>query len=188
MKKIKILFTILILHSAILLNAQNEKHDTIKGTGELTRIIPLQEVVVIGEIKHDPSMVVIMEDFGIKPVQPKNSGELFSDITGFSLIKRSNYAVEPSFRASQHEQLNVIYDGGIRATHACPNRMDPITALVNPEEVTRLEIVKGPFTVRYGPTFGGMINMVTGTGTVMDGKIHGTVSAGLESNTRMIYL
>ena len=183
MKNIKILFTILMLHSAILLNAQNEKHDTIKGTGELTRIIPLQEVVVIGEIKHDPSMVVIMEDFGIKPVQPKNSGELFSDITGFSLIKRSNYAVEPSFRASQHEQLNVIYDGGIRATHACPNRMDPITTLVNPEEVTRLEIVKGPFTVRYGPTFGGMINMVTGTGTVMDGKIHGTVSAGLESNS-----
>lgn len=183
MRNIKIWFAIILLHLATVAFAQHGKHDTIKTSGEAMRIIPLQEVVVVGDAKRDPTMVVIKEDFRIRPVQPKNSGELFGDISGFSLIKRSNYAVEPSFRASQHEQLNVLYDGGIRATHACPNRMDPITSLINPEEVSRLEIVKGPFTVRYGPTFGGMINMVTGEGIALDGKVHGSVSAGVESNS-----
>lgn len=157
--------------------------DTVfKQNSDSLKINVLEEVIVTGNVKRDPALFIIKEDFTSKAVQPKNSGELFSDINGFSLIKRGNYAVEPSFRASQYEQLNVLYDGGIKATHACPNRMDPVTTLVNPEEVTRIEIVKGPYTVRYGPTSGGMINMVTGNRINSDGKINGSISSGYESN------
>lgn len=158
-------------------NAIQTKQDTIKK-----KTILLEEVIVTGNIKTDPTLTIVKQDFTDKVVQPKNSGELFSDINGFSLIKRGNYAVDPSFRANQYEQLNVQYDGGTKAFHACPNRMDPITTLVNPEEVTKIEIIKGPFSVRYGNTFGGVINMVTQNGNATGKIFGGSISSGYESN------
>lgn len=158
-------------------NATQAKQDTIKK-----KTILLEEVIVTGNAKTDPTLTIVKQDFTDKVVQPKNSGELFSDINGFSLIKRGNYAVDPSFRANQYEQLNVQYDGGTKAFHACPNRMDPITTLVNPEEVTKIEIIKGPFSVRYGNTFGGVINMVTQNGNATGKTFGGSISSGYESN------
>lgn len=173
MKKIVILA---LLWLSTMANAQVEiPSDSIKVT-------PLKEVIVSGDIRKDPAQVIIKSDYQNKVVQPKNSGQLFEDINGFSLIKRGNYAVEPNFRASHYEQLNIQYDGGTKAYHACPNRMDPITTLVNPEEVTRIEIIKGPFSVRYGTNFGGVINMVTQTGALANKKILGSISSGYESN------
>ena len=95
--------------------------------------------------------------------QPRNVSDLFKDIPGFGIIKRGAYASEPVFRAFKYEQLNVQYDGGMKILNACPNRMDPITTHVIPEEIERIEVVKGPFTVRFGQNFGGIINMVSKT-------------------------
>ena len=153
------------------------KQDTVKHTA-----VFLEEVIVTGDVKTDPTLTIVKQDFTEKSVQPKSVGELFYDINGFSLIKRGNYAVDPSFRASQYEQLNVQYDGGTKAFHACPNRMDPITTLINPEEITKIEIIKGPFSVRYGNTFAGVINMVTQNGNHTEKKIAGSFSSGYESN------
>jgi len=158
-------------------NTPQNSNDSIKK-----KTILLEEVIVTGNIKTDPTLTIVKQDFADKVVQPKNSGELFSDINGFSLIKRGNYAVDPSFRANQYEQLNVQYDGGTKAFHACPNRMDPITTLVNPEEVTKIEIIKGPFSVRYGNTFGGVINLVTQNGNATGKTFGGSISSGYESN------
>jgi iron complex outermembrane receptor protein len=157
---------------------KNQKSDTAK----IVKTQILNEVIVTGNSRKDPAQVIIKEDYRTKVVQPKNSGELFSEINGFSLIKRGSYAVDPSFRASQYEQLNVQFDGGTKATHACPNRMDPITTFMNPEEVTRIEIIKGPFSVRYGNTFGGIINMVSNTANRSQKLIGGSFSSGYESN------
>ena len=103
-------------------------------------------------------------------------------MNGFSLIKRGNYAIDPSFRASQYDQLNIQFDGGTKAIHACPNHMDPITTHVVPEDIERIEVIKGPYTVRYGATFGGIINLVTKRPQRLDNGFHGSVSNGYETN------
>lgn len=162
--------------------SQNKKDSVAIQSDSIKKTIFLQEVIVTGNSKKDPAQVIVKSDYQDKVVQPKNTGELFQDINGFSLIKRGNYAIDPSFRASQYEQLNVQFDGGTKAFHACPNRMDPITTLVNPEEVTRIEIIKGPFSVRYGATFGGTINMVTNNASNCEKSLQGTYSSGFESN------
>lgn len=144
--------------------------------------IQIDGVLVTGNFNTDPVLTIENNDFVKKIVQPRNVADLFNDINGFSMIKRGNYAIDPSFRASQYEQLNVQFDGGTKAMHACPNRMDPITTHVIPEEIEKIEIIKGPYSVRYGATFGGIINMVTQIPTVKDYGINANINAGYESN------
>ncbi|MCP4978430.1 MAG: TonB-dependent receptor [Maribacter sp.] len=144
--------------------------------------ITISGVMVTGDSKTDPVFTVETNDYVKKIVQPRNVADLFNDLNGFSLIKRGNYANDPSFRASQYEQLNVQFDGGTKAMHACPNRMDPVTTHVIPEEIEKIEIIKGPYTVRYGATFGGIVNMVTQVPEASDYGLSGSVHAGYESN------
>ncbi|WP_396600378.1 TonB-dependent receptor plug domain-containing protein [Algibacter sp. R77976] len=158
-----------------------EKNTTKKDTTD-QKITKLNEVIVTGNLKTDPVLTVISNNYEEQIAQPKNVADLFNDINGFSVIKRGNYAIDPSFRASQYEQLNIQYDGGTKAMHACPNRMDPITTHIIPEEVSKIEIIKGPYTVRYGATFGGIVNLVTQKPDYEDYGLHGKVSAGYESN------
>lgn len=142
----------------------------------------LPEVIVTGNTNTDPTFNTVKNDYQKKGTQPKNVADLFSEINGFSAIKRGNYAIDPVFRASAYEQLNVIYDGGTKAVHACPNRMDPITTHVIPEEIEKIEVVKGPYTVRYGATFGGIVNMVTKDPNKLEKGLHGKTSVGYETN------
>lgn len=148
--------------------------------------IQLNEVLVEGKSKSDPVFSTFTSEPEKKIVQSKNVADLFKDINGFALIKRGNYAIDPSFRASQYEQLNVQFNGGTKVMHACPNRMDPITTHVIPEEIERVEVVKGPYTFRYGPTFGGIVNLVTQEVEKQEKGYHGKVNFGGENNGNAI--
>lgn len=163
------------------LSIAQKKKETAKDS-IINKHVQLDEIIVVGNAKTDPIHTTEYYNNEEKVVQPKNVADLFNDINGFSVIKRGNYAIDPTFRASQYEQLNIQYDGGTKAMHACPNRMDPITTHIIPEEIAKIEIVKGPYTVRYGATFGGVINMVTQKPNVEDLGFHGKVSGGYESN------
>jgi len=148
--------------------------------------VQLDEVLVEGKSISDPVFSMFKSEQEKKIVQSKNVADLFRDINGFALIKRGNYAIDPSFRASQYEQLNVQFNGGTKVMHACPNRMDPITTHVIPEEIERIEVVKGPYTFRYGPTFGGIVNLVTQEVEKQEKGYHGKVNFGGENNGNAI--
>ncbi len=177
----KTLYSVLLCTLITAMSFGQEKNEIQKDTTK-QKITKLDEVIVTGNLKNDPVLTVVSNNYDEKIVQPKNVADLFNNINGFSVIKRGNYAIDPSFRAAQYEQLNIQYDGGTKAMHACPNRMDPITTHIIPEEISRIEIIKGPYTVRYGATFGGVINMVTQKPDYEDYGLHGKVSAGYESN------
>ena len=176
----KILYSVFVCILITTVSFGQETTETKKDT--IVPITKLDEVIITGNKKTDPVLTSVSNNHVKKIVQPKNVADLFNSINGFSVIKRGNYAIDPSFRASQYEQLNIQYDGGTKAMHACPNRMDPITTHIIPEEISKIEIIKGPYTVRYGATFGGVINMVTQKPDYEDYGIHGKVSAGYESN------
>jgi iron complex outermembrane receptor protein len=152
-----------------------------KDTTTIKRV-KLNEVIVMGSLDKNPVHSSIKNQYQKKVIQPKNVADLFSEINGFSIVKRGNYAIDPTFRASLYEQLNVMYNGATKAVHACPNRMDPITTHVIPEEVSKIEVIKGPYTVRYGATFGGIVNMVTEDYQNLERGFHGKFSGGYETN------
>ena len=173
------LFCALISFTSFSQEKKEVKKDTIK-------INKLDEVLVTGNNETDPVLTIEKNDYDKNLSQLKNVADLFKDINGFSLIKRGNYAIDPSFRASQYEQLNVQFDGGTKAMHACPNRMDPITTHVIPEEIEKIEVIKGPYTVRYGATFGGIINMVTKKPNYEGNGFHGKASTNYQTNGQSI--
>lgn len=144
--------------------------------------IELNEILVATNPLQDISQSTVINDTEKRISQPRSVGHLFKDIQGFGIVKRSAYASEPVFRSFKFEQLNIQYDGGMKVLNACPNRMDPITTHVIPEEIEKIEIVKGPFTVRFGQNFGGIINLVTKNPTKDKLGFHGSVEGGFETN------
>lgn len=144
--------------------------------------IELDNVVIKASPFSDIAQSSIVYDDIKATTQPRSVSDLFKDIPGFGIQKRGSYASEPVFRAFKYEQLNVQYDGGMKVLNACPNRMDPITTHVIPEEIERIEIIKGPFTVRFGENFGGIINMVTKSASSKKMGLSANLETGYETN------
>ncbi|WP_111709313.1 TonB-dependent receptor domain-containing protein [Lutibacter citreus] len=144
--------------------------------------IELSEIIVSANPLNDISQSTVINDAEKRISQPRSVGHLFKEIQGFGIAKRGAYASEPVFRSFKYEQLNIQYDGGFKMLNACPNRMDPITTHVIPEEIEKIEIVKGPFTVRFGQNFGGIINLVSKNPSKGKKGLQGSVEGGYESN------
>lgn len=120
----------------------------------------LDEILVLD--KNQPLLnQASMDSREILRRDPRDIGEIFSDKSGFGVIKRGGYAMDPVFRSFKYDQLNLIYDGGVFVSNACPNRMDPASTHVAPGDINRIELIRGPYSMRYGPTMGAIINIIT---------------------------
>lgn len=117
-----------------------------------------------------------------------DGGAMFLNQVGFGVEKRGNYGMEPVLRGFKYSQLNVLIDGGVHTTNACPNRMDPAISQVAMEEIEKIEVIKGPFSVRYGQSFGGIINIVNRKPDRYEEKsFNGAFDAGYQSNGGNFY-
>ena len=142
----------------------------------------LDEITVTDNKKESPLQLSIVNT-AISKNKNHDAGSLFSGIPGFGIDKKGGYAMEPVFRGFKNEQLNIQFDGGTTVAPACPNRMDPVTTHIIPEEVEKIEIIKGPYSVRYGPSLGGVINLVTKIPTYSTDKIYSaSLEGGYETN------
>lgn len=150
------------------------------------KLINLDNIIVEADVLRDLSQSTVIVENIKSTTQPRNVGDLFRDIKGFGIQKRGAYASEPIFRAFKYEQLNIQLDGGMKIVNACPNRMDPITTHIISDEIDRIEVVRGPFTVRFGQNFGGIINLVSKNLNSVSNGIHGSIDAGYETNGQNI--
>lgn len=144
--------------------------------------ITLDNIIVNANPLQDISHSVVINNRFKKVSQPRSVGELFKDIKGFGIQKRGAFSAEPVFRAFRYEELNILFNGSTKIVGAGPNRMDPVTTHIIPEEIEKIEIVKGPFTVRFGQNFGGIINLVLKSPSKKDYGFHGNIESGFESN------
>jgi iron complex outermembrane recepter protein len=86
-------------------------------------------------------------------------GASMRSVPNISATRRGGYGLDPVLRGFRYDQLNVQIDGGARVEGACPSRMDPPMAHLSSGDIDRIEILKGPYALRFGPSFGGVINM-----------------------------
>lgn len=122
-------------------------------------------------------------DFTFKENLAYDGGEILKRTPAISGIRKSgSYGFDPVMRGFKYDQLNVVMNGTQCATAACPNRMDPPTSQMAPNMVKRVEILKGPYALRFGGGLGGTINYVTEEPSFDIRKISGRVSGNYDSN------
>jgi len=113
---------------------------------------------------------------------PDDIGSYFRQLPNTSAIKKGAFCCDPVIRGTTGDQLNLQVDNGIKVVGGCPNRMDPATAHMQSEDLQKVEVVTGPYTVRFGPNMSGLVNMVMQKPKNYDRfEIHSTLEGGFET-------
>jgi hypothetical protein len=137
------------------------------------RVTSIQEEVVvtatpplIDKTSTDTSYYFSDEDLEKIPVQNRNVVDVSKfapGVTGVRVNTRRGVATQgqPSFRGEGEEGNTWIVDGlaisGVRLKNAGVH--------INYDSIDEIQIISDPFSPEYGPAFGGIVNMVTKSGS-----------------------
>jgi iron complex outermembrane receptor protein len=119
----------------------------------------------------------------VQKASTRDLGEYLRSIPNVSGVRKGGASLDPVVRGFKFSQLNVNVGGGLKVENGCPNRMDPVTSHVEPEDIESIEVLKGPFVLKYGPSFGGIINLKTENPQPYEKfEIHANAMVGFETN------
>lgn len=171
-KKIYLSVTCLLLATAVI-KAQH-----------LSDTIVLGGVVITDSlIKRTPFVSNQVSKEIMQKVSTRDVGDYLRSIPNVAGIRKGGGAIDPVVRGFKFSQLNVVMDGGMKIENGCPNRMDPVSAHVEVEELSQITVVKGPYLLNYGPALGGVINLQTeNPHPYAKFEIHGNAMFGYETN------
>ena len=152
---------------------------------EFDKVDTLESVLIfddeIEKVTHIASNYVNRQE--LRGSYSNDVGEYLRNIPNISGIRKGGASLDPVVRGYKFSQLNVILNSGIKIENGCPNRMDPVNAHVEVEDIENIEVIKGPFSLKYGPSFGGVINLVTENPKPYEEfEIHADALLGYESN------
>lgn len=141
------------------------------------------EPVVVLSIRA-PEGGSAMVKVGTSEVLSHDAGAVLEQVDGISGVRKSgSYGVDPVLRGLRGNQLQVIMDQGLTAAAACPNRMDPPTSQIMLNMVERVDVIKGPYALRYGGGFGGTVQFRSPDPVFSpEPRMTGRLTTGYESN------
>lgn len=150
----------------------------------------LSDTIVLGGVvitdtlaKRMPFVYTQVSKEVMQKVATRDVGDYLRSIPNVAGVRKGGGAIDPVVRGFKFSQLNVVMDGGMKIENGCPNRMDPVSAHVEVEELSQINVVKGPYLLTYGPSLGGVINLQTENPRPYPTfEIHGNAIFGYESN------
>lgn len=126
------------------------------------RVTYLDEITVTG--KYENTRPYRSENVNVKAIEKTNIsgiGNFLRNEPNVGGVRKGALGIDPVVRGFKYSQLNVQLNGGTKIEGGCPNRMDPTTAHVDLNDLKSITILKGPYALKYGPNFGGVIDMTT---------------------------
>lgn len=141
----------------------------------LSTIQELNSVTIQGarQQKVEPSLII-----------QESTDNLMNAIPKLSLIKRGNYALEPTIRGMQAGQITTTIDG-MQMFGACTDRMDPISSYVEPTNLEEIQLSSASDSKQTGSSTGGGINFSMLKAKIgADRKWSGRVGVGYETNAQ----
>jgi iron complex outermembrane recepter protein len=133
--------------------------------------------------ERQPYMRNVINAETIEKLPVRDIGEYLRSEPNVSGIRKGATNIDPVIRGMKAGQLNVQANGGHKIEGGCPNRMDPSSSHIDPHDITRIEILKGPYALRFGPVFGGVLNISTKKATPHDDfRLNARAIRGWESN------
>jgi iron complex outermembrane recepter protein len=112
-------------------------------------------------ITHMPYIQTTITKTQIDETSARDLGDLMRSSQNISGIRKGGVNIDPVVRGFKFSQLNVHLNGGMKIEGGCPNRMDPTTSHVELEDIQSVEVLKGPYGLRYGPAMGAMVHLKT---------------------------
>jgi len=156
---------------------------TLNAQENLTKdTLQLSEVEVYGKsVNFYPIKVIPAKTFEFDAV--RDIGDFLRQEPNVSGIRKGGVAIDPVIRGFKYSQVTVLLNSGVKIEGGCPNRMDPVASHVESENIQKIEIIKGPYILKYGPVLGAMINLETEMPhPYTKPEIHGEVLYGFETN------
>lgn len=93
--------------------------------------------------------------------QPKDlqvsTEQILGGINGVNMIRRGNFAQEPTIRGLNAGQINVTVDG-MAIFGACTDRMDPVSSYIEPNNLKSIIVNYGANDMAFGSSIGGGFN------------------------------
>jgi iron complex outermembrane receptor protein len=171
MKKTIIIILSLLLFQSIHSQETNKKKDT------LVINTLLNEVIIIGKKRKD-----IDHKKHEKPLSTLD--QFLEKSSKINMIKRGNYAWEPTINNMLSDRISVTIDG-MQIFGACTDKMDPITSYVDVSNLEKVDIFSGQNGNQNGQTIGGAIDLKLDKNsfTSFDSKLVSGVDLGYESNS-----
>lgn len=122
----------------------------------------LTGIEIIAEPEHfQPYLKSIITGKIIERMPARDVGDFLRSTPNVAGVRKGATNVDPVVRGMKAGQLNVQLNYGHKIEGGCPNRMDPASSHVDVNDISKIEIIKGPYALRYGPAFGGVLNLVT---------------------------
>ncbi len=154
---------------------------------ELKMDVDIRELLAV-EIRDDKIVnhaysKVVLKEAQIEQKAVRDIGDYMREIPNVSAVRKGGANLDPVIRGFKFSQLNVQVDNGLIMEGGCPNRMDPTTSHVEAGDIEAIEVIKGPFALRYGPVMGGVVNLLTTEPKPFNKfQIHVKGNMGYESN------
>jgi len=124
------------------------------------REIKLSQVEIVGKISNRTAYrTEEVKNIAIQKSNAANLGDFLRRIPNLGGIRKGAAGIDPVLRGFKYSQLNVQVDGA-KIEGGCPSRMDPATAHVDINELSQIKVIKGPYALKYGVNFGGVIELV----------------------------
>lgn len=140
------------------LGYQSVRHHLTVGQGEN---VPLRIFLAPTVIALSDAVLVYSEQSPHHIEQWLNAtDDILQKAEGVAMIRRANFALEPTLRGLNSGQIGLVIDG-MKIFSACVDRMDPVTAYVEVENLEKLEVSRGAFDLTKSASVGGTINLVT---------------------------
>lgn len=145
----------------------------------------LDAITVVGTrtaipVQDNPASVTVLEREQLERKTPESLAEMLRDVPGVEVADSSAPGMKRlSIRGESSRRVTILVDGQEITDHS--DYGTPI--LIDPSNVERIEVVRGPASVLHGAkAIGGVVNIVTRRGAAkpIEGEIGGTYYSGTD--------
>ncbi|WP_163577150.1 TonB-dependent copper receptor [Halomonas faecis] len=158
-------------------------HAAFADKGETQSSATLSPLVITAPAMSDPYTVTTDTRQPRLPLPAQDGGAFLESIPGFAVSRKGGTSGDPALRGLGGSRLNIQVDGA-NILGGCGGRMDPPTAYIFPQAYDRVEVIKGPQSVRYGVAPAGVVRFERDKPVLTESTVEGFTSTTLGSRDR----